>query len=325
MLLRLGGIEVLLQTDSRLIDSSWQQIFGNRPTPTEPESDGNCQPGDERVVLKLQPAQSLSLPPEDDLVYKDPQGTVDVYRDSTGAFHLHFQQGALVRLAPEQAGTARGSVTADIFHHGRLEDVTFTSLAPMLRRKRRYLLHAAAVATPDGALLLVGPSHSGKTTSALALLLAGWKHLASDVVVLAPSGPGILAHPTAAELTVRPNSFQLLPTLRELLSQPQEAQSIQSKERLSLGPEKWSEPMLVTAICFPTVTEVSQSTLEPLDAPLALARLMEESVDRWDTSTLGGHIDFLAALGSQARAYRLRLGHDMGHLPHLFQDAVMPP
>ena len=319
MLLRLGGIDVHLQTDSRLIHSSWQQIFGYAPTLARRQSDVA------RLVLNLQPARSLSNPPDDELIYKDPQGIVDVYDDGTGVFDLHFRQGALIRLTPDQSEIVHGSVTAEIFHHGRLEDVTFTALAPLLRRHQRYLLHAAAVATADGALLLVGPSHSGKTTTGLALLLAGWKHLASDVVVLAHSQSGLLAYPTAAELSARPHSFQMLPALRQLLTQPQSAQRIQREERLSLRPDQWSEAMLITAICFPQVTTRAQSTLEPLEPPMALARLMEQSVDRWDTITLSAHVDFLAALSRQARAYTLYLGRDVDRLPQLLLETVPSP
>jgi serine kinase of HPr protein (carbohydrate metabolism regulator) len=64
-------------------------------------------------------------------------------------------------------------VTEGVLRNGRFEDVTFTSLAPLLRRHGYYLLHAFAAVKEGHAILLVGPSGSGKTTTGLHLLEAG--------------------------------------------------------------------------------------------------------------------------------------------------------
>lgn len=57
--------------------------------------------------------------------------------------------------------------------------------ALLLGRLGRALLHAAAVVAPGGgALLLVGDSHAGKTSTCVNLIRAGWDWLADDHVVV---------------------------------------------------------------------------------------------------------------------------------------------
>jgi hypothetical protein len=68
------------------------------------------------------------------------------------------------------------------------------SLAPLMQgllsllAQRRYpfllALHAAGIASADGAMLLVGKSRSGKTTLAATLMGKGWDYLSDDTILL---------------------------------------------------------------------------------------------------------------------------------------------
>lgn len=313
---RLGQVAVHLLSDSPQICAYWQRLFTGPPDHLS--GDAPVEP----ISLTLQLADALTPPATSNRVYRDSQGILDVYREPAGAFALHFLQGALVSLQPDDHVSANGVVTSGIFEHDQLEDVTYVSLAPLLRRRGRYLVHAAAVSAPEGAILFVGPTHSGKTTTGLALILAGWKHLASDVVILAQSERGIVAYPTPGFVNVRPRTFELLPDLRQLRAGNEAEQSAALGGYLQLETNQWSTPAPVTAICFPQVSAESRSRLEPLDGSLALAQLMEESIDRWDTAALLEHIEFLTDLGRQASHHRLLLGPDVGELSERLQDAL---
>lgn len=317
ILRRLGQVSVHLLSDSPQICAYWQRLFAGPPdAPT-----GDALPGP--VSLTLQMAESLSPPATSNhRIYRDSQRILDVYRESADAIALHFRQGALVRLEPDEQASASGIITSGIFEHGQLEDVTYVSLAPLLRRRGQYLVHAAAVSTDRGAVLFVGPTHSGKTTTGLALMLTGWKHLASDVVILARSESGIVAYPTPGFVTVRPRTFQMLPELRRLRASDQADERAVPGGYLHLESKLWGRPIPVVAICFPQVSAESKTRLEPLDASLALARLMEESVDRWDKDALLEHMAFLTALSDQAAHYHLLLGRDVGDLSERLQGAL---
>jgi len=95
-----------------------------------------------------------------------------------------------------------GDGTADVMSALNL------AVALLLARRRRYLLHCAAVRSrAGGAWLLAGDARSGKTTTSLNLARAGWTLLSDDHVVLRPSGGRWvvegwprLAHPDAGWL-----------------------------------------------------------------------------------------------------------------------------
>ncbi|MFW6068472.1 MAG: hypothetical protein ACOC9E_02705 [Chloroflexota bacterium] len=314
MLFQLGDVAVNLLSDSSQICAYWKRLFRG------PEVARTVADRDLPLSLSLQLVETLSLPDPAGRLYRDAQGTLDVYAQPQGGFALHFLQGALVNLHPDHDASAAGAVTAEIFAYDRLEDVTFVSLAALLRRKGCYLVHAAAVSTARGAVLFVGPTHSGKTTTGLALLLAGWKHLASDVVILSRSDGAIVAHPTPGFINVRPPTFELLPELRHLSVGTQSGNA--AGARLELEGTQWSAAAPVTAICFPQLTSDAQSKLEPLDASIALARLMEESVDRWDKAALLDHMAFLTSLSQQASHYRLLLGSDVDNLSQHLHAAL---
>jgi hypothetical protein len=74
---------------------------------------------------------------------------------------------------------------ADAAHaRGALES-TFRAVAAMsLARRHVIVLHASAVASVDGALVFLGPSEAGKTTTARRLGREGWKRLADDMIAL---------------------------------------------------------------------------------------------------------------------------------------------
>jgi hypothetical protein len=83
---------------------------------------------------------------------------------------------------------------------------------------------------------------------------------------------------------------------------------------------QWSEPAPVVAIYFPHIEDRAQSALQAQGRALCLARLLEESVDRWDKATMPAHINLLHSLSRQAAAYTLRLGRDVATLPALLDQ-----
>jgi hypothetical protein len=91
------------------------------------------------------------------------------------------------RVAIDSAATPPAPVNAV---HGAL---TLLS-ALLLGRIDRALVHAAAVVDAGGrGWLLVGDTHSGKTTTCATLVAAGWRYVADDQVVLDASPSGLEA------------------------------------------------------------------------------------------------------------------------------------
>ena len=100
-----------------------------------------------------------------------------------------------------------GPGDADTLSHLLLDQVLPRALA----HQGHFVLHAAAVASDDGAVLLVGGSGAGKSTLAAALLKRGWKVLSDDAVVVESRGSRPVAVPTYPGLRLNPDALHLLP------------------------------------------------------------------------------------------------------------------
>ncbi|MEX0405910.1 hypothetical protein ABGN05_09580 [Aquibium sp. LZ166] len=68
------------------------------------------------------------------------------------------------------------------------------------------LVHAAAFLSPGGGILLSGPGGSGKSTTSVAALAAGWKILSEDLCWADASGAGITVRCTYSSLKVAAQS-----------------------------------------------------------------------------------------------------------------------
>jgi hypothetical protein len=304
LVVELAGEAEPLRRDWSLIWAGWPQA-DNSPSPD--------------VSLHLKLVDSLPPLPSPEPYFRDDSGILSVYwGHEKDTAVLHYLDGALVTVPlGRTTGPVRieGLVTEGVLRNGRFEDVTFTSLAPLLRRHGYYLLHAFAVVKEGRAILLVGPSGSGKTTTGLHLLEQGWQLLANDVVLLEARADGVYALPTPGAVSIRPGTLALLPTLAKRLGitdLPLARPIAISNRQLTGG--QWGEGAKVTTVYFPQFSDSSQP-LTPLPRAVHLAQLMAESVDRWDETALSAHINLLQSLSHQAPAYQLPLTR--GVLPDL--------
>jgi hypothetical protein len=242
----------------------------------------------------------------------DDVGRLVVYTDDEELCFV-FANSALVKLTGLEgsplAGRIEAVVTAAVLRHGRLDDVLFTCLAPYLRRQGLYLAHAFAAVHHGRALLLVGPSGSGKTTTGLNLIHHGWQYLANDAVLLKQYPDGVYALPMPGGFNVSPQTWDVLPWLSKRVAPPTPDRPAVKwhlpAQKLVSG---WGEAARIAAVCFPQVTQHEDSRLVPESQAVNLARLMENSLDRWDQASLSGHIALLQLLSSQAAGYNLYLG-----------------
>jgi hypothetical protein len=308
LVVELAGEAEPLRRDWSLIWAGWPQANEQR----RPD-----------VSLSVQLVEFLPSLPSPEPYFRDGSGILSVYRgrDKDTAV-LHYHDGALVTVPltltlPQQA---EGMVTEGVLRNGRFEDVTFTSLAPLLRRHGYYLLHAFAAVKEGHAILLVGPSGSGKTTTGLHLLEQGWQLLANDVVLLEARADGVYALPTPGAVSIRPGTLALLPSLAGRLGitdLPLARPITISNRQLNGG--QWGEAGRVTAVYFPQFSDSSrpQTLLPPA---IHLAQLMAESIDRWDEAALPDHITLLEQLSQQATAYQLPI--TPGTLPTITTSSV---
>lgn len=320
VVLNLHNLRIALESDSEDIRQEWQALFtGWLAEPGTP-------PGDVEITFQLQLRQTLPPRPQEQPFFRDKPdhlpdetGILAVYRLPDGFVLLHYLDGALVTvpLQVQEKPVVRGILTHNALQVGRFEDITFTSLAPVLRRRGYYLVHAFAASKERRCAMLIGPTGSGKTTTGLALLLQGWQLLANDVLLLAERDGVIFALPTPGIFGIRPFTFTLLPQLRTLLPAGQAPSGMCSMPSDLLVNGRWSAPLPVTHLYFPCITEKAYPLLQPQNRAIALANLMGESVDRWDEEALPAHMAILQKLARQASPYALYLGREVAEVPQL--------
>ena len=302
MLLPLHNLLVHLQTNTSHIEQQLRAVLAGWPT------DRAAATAD--ITIKLQLADELPPLPAPTPIFTDGGDRIlHVYQIDEDDAWLHFLDGGLVRVPLNGATTIDGVVTAGLLGvNGRLEDVLYTSLAPLLRRRGLFMVHAFAASKNGRCVLLVGPTQSGKTTTGLSLLLHGWELLANDVVLLHQCDDGIYALPTPGTLGIRPKTFALLPQLHE---------------NLGLINGRWAAPSPVAALLFPQIlNEREKTAVLPHHRAIALTQLMAESMDRWDTPTFAPHLTLLQQLCQQAATYQLHLGNNVDTIPAHIEQVI---
>lgn len=317
MYLQLHRLVIQLESEDTAVNLEWQRLFDDWLV---------AEPSQVDLRLQLNLEQTLPPLPTSPPVFTDSRllpndiGVLSVYAAAPGMVWLHYHDGGLVQVPLATKGsqpTIRGVVIPSALAYGRLEDITFTSLAPALRRQGYYLVHAFAVGRGDTAVLIVGASGSGKTTSGLSLLLGGWQLLANDILLLESREDGLYALPTPGGVNIRPATFDLLPALQERFT-PQNGRVSVSGQQLSRG--QWAKPARVALVLLPHIEAARPCCqLQPANRAVALVHLLEESADRWDTAVLDGHVDVMEQLSQQTAVYHLLLGQDVANLPELIK------
>lgn len=134
-------------------------------------------------------------------------------------------------------------------------------------------VHAAAVGLPDGGVLIVGRSGSGKSTSALACLDSELLYAGDDYVLISHSPPCVYSLYSTAKLN--PDNLERLPQFGESIANPDQLD--REKAMIFLhrsAPAKVSPGFPIRALLIPRVTGLRDTSLRcatEAEAFLALA------------------------------------------------------
>lgn len=259
----------------------------SRPEPPEP-----------RPVLALGPIRAwidaepgrVALHARDNVV----AGTIDLARLT-----------ATVGVGPEAAPAEPRR--ADVF------SALTISAALLLNRMGRALLHAAAVAPPDGgAWLLVGDAFAGKTTTTVNLISTGWDYLSDDHVILAraPDGtPIVEGWPRAFHLD---RGYEAGISLGER----------EAVDPAGMAPGRWRRSAPLAGLLFPTVVADQPTRAEPTAAATVLTGLIRQSPWLLADRAVARDVLSLLSAASSLPAFMLRLGRDSYRDPERLLDAL---
>ena len=186
-----------------------------------------------------------------------------------------------------------------------------------LQTHGRQLAHAGAVGTERGGVLLAGRGGSGKSTTALACLMAGMRYASDDYCLLAND-----THPTVYSLfqtgKLETAHAQHFPRLRQLTTNSGDKSLYFLNEKF---PAQVVAEMPLRAILLPRVTGQRETILQPAPPAEALQALAPSTIFQLPG---GGAQDFrfLAQMARQLPCYTLALGTEIKLIPQVIRDLL---
>jgi hypothetical protein len=322
MRVKLHDLTLVLQSDSSRVQDEWGQFYAPFLSAEDLDSEGR----EGEICFRLALTASVPPPPAGGPSYRQPD--LAVYRDGE-AYVIYLPRLGQLRVDPAARTVDGMLVPAALDVYGAFEDINALGLAPLFRRHGRALIHAFAAAHHGRALLLAGDNASGKTTTGLALLAAGWKLIANDAPLLGERDGRVMAFAFPGLLSVHPDALQRLPVLGPLLPDPPPGPARPDWKITFAAQDYFPTPWLweaeVKAVCLlslDTEARPSEHTWARVSPAVALGQLLPHSVDRWDQETLDFQIDLLHKLARQAPVYRLHLGPDVLALPDLLKTLL---
>lgn len=317
----LHGLQLLFESPDAPLRERFAEVYGHLPP-----GDPGHGPGvgmqwrlHEATAAPLPPANAPLLAPGELVSYYGAERLVFIRLPKYGLCAVDLEHNTLT-----------GAVTpACLEVYGAFEDVLMIALAPLYRRRGWFPLHAFAGLAPAGpAALISGPMGSGKTTTGLALLSAGWKLLSNDSPLLTSRNNQVqlLAYP--GRLSAFDDSLARFEHLRKFIPPPANPETpLKPAKRVfraeAAFEQPWASAGVAGAVFLPEVTPgLAQSDLSPLKAKEAVLQLLPQAVEGWDKAFIAPTVQLLHRLVEQAPCYRLKLSPYLEQLPELILQGM---
>jgi len=187
-----------------------------------------------------------------------------------------------------------------------------------MRRDNRQLVHAAAVGTPKGCVLIAGKGGSGKSSTALACLSSGLLYLGDDYVLLGKNPePSVYSVYSSAKLNTSwaKNFSRLLPAVSDAREKVKDKLILFLQNHFS---DKIVNRLPVRAILLPKISSRKETSLCKTTHAAALAAIAPSSIFQLPGAKPQDFED-IANFVKQMPAYIIELGHDI----HGIADAII--
>jgi hypothetical protein len=180
----------------------------------------------------------------------------------------------------------------------------------------RQFVHAAAVGTAQGGVLLAGKGGSGKSTTALTCLNSKLAYVSDDYCLLT-TNPHPYVYSLYSSAKVDADNIYRIPHLRSAISNADRLDT--EKALLFLHqhcPDKVVTGFPVRAILLPSVTGRSETTLTPASPIAGLRALAPSTIFQLSGA---GHTAFqtMTKFVKQVPCYNLELGTDLLRIPEV--------
>jgi len=193
-----------------------------------------------------------------------------------------------------------------------------------MEKNNGQLLHAAAVGTENGAVLITGKGGTGKSTTALTCLNAGMKYLGDDyVIVKTYPEPTVYSLYSTAKLNV--DDIHKFPALKPLTGK--KVKDDQEKDVLYLFPNLKGQivnQMPLKAILTPEIQKTEKTTIEPVSF-WPIQRAMSFTTMS-QLPGVGSHTQkYISDFISRLPCYTLKPGSNLDLIPQTIVDFLTNP
>jgi len=193
-----------------------------------------------------------------------------------------------------------------------------STLSTWLQSRGYQYLHAAAVGTEKGCVILAGKGGSGKSTSAINCLRAGLHYLSDDYCVAK-----LVPEPTVCSLynsgKLDPDTTNRFPQFSDIIERMPHIKA--EKTLFFLGhhfKDQCQRTLPLKAILLPHITSQSETRIQPLSAALGLSALAPSTIFQLPGS---GKMtfNFIAELVRNVPVYRLPLNSCLDEVPRVIR------
>jgi hypothetical protein len=191
----------------------------------------------------------------------------------------------------------------------------------VLRRRGIMALHASAVTVEGRAVVLCGPSESGKSTTAAALALRGAPVLSDDITALSEGGADFQVEPGYPRICLWPDA------VRDLLGQPDALPKLTPSWEKCFLPldgnnakfEVRRKPLGSVYLLGARAAEANAPRIEEVGAREALLNLVQNTYMNWllDRNQRAAEFDALSRLVTQVPMRRIVPHADPGRIGEL--------
>lgn len=176
-----------------------------------------------------------------------------------------------------------------------------------------HLLHAAAVGTPDGGLLLAGRGGTGKSTTALACLDAGMEFIGDDYLAVRID-PQPVAYSLYATAKVVPSQMQRFPALAEHIVDANVPDGEKAVLRLYPALGNVVKRLPLRAVASPAFGSSAESSFEPDNSGSTRRSAAFTTLSQLPHAGRELHA-FVDRLIDTLPNFTLRLGHNVPRVP----------
>lgn len=205
-------------------------------------------------------------------------------------------------------------------------------LLMLLMRLNLLQWHSAAVSLEGSAILIAGMSGSGKTTTALNFLRAGFSFISDDEVFLQRQEDVVCALGAESDLYVTDRTLSMFPELLHIKNTPLVRRGHAYKRRVQINgafPGGVADQQIarIRVVLFPQVSEGDKTSIHPLSKGSAMKRYLSNTPKEYPTMVtdpvaIESKLETYAVLARTAQSFEVVLGRDADVLPSMVRSSL---